>query len=95
MRRENDQEGLMRLQDELIEQAEAQMAGKPRFEFTPEQRQAYTTVGGTPHLDGEYTVFGEVLEGMDVVDKIQRVKTDRNDRPEENVVINKVTVLED
>ena len=95
MRRENDQEGLMKLQDELIEQAEAQMAGKPRFEFTPEQRQAYTTVGGTPHLDGEYTVFGEVLEGMDVVDKIQRVKTDRNDRPEENVVINKVTVLED
>ena len=95
MRRENDQEGLMRLQDELIEQAEAQMAGKPRCEFTPEQRQAYTTVGGTPHLDGEYTVFGEVLEGMDVVDKIQRVKTDRNDRPEENVVINKVTVLED
>ena len=56
---------------------------------------AYTTVGGTPHVDGEYTVFGEVLEGMDVVDKIQRVKTDRNDRPEENVVINKVTVLED
>ncbi|HIZ02221.1 MAG TPA: peptidylprolyl isomerase [Candidatus Bacteroides merdipullorum] len=95
MRRENDQEGLMKLQDELIEQAEAQMAGKPRFEFTPEQWQAYTTVGGTPHLDGEYTVFGEVLEGMDVVDKIQRVKTDRNDRPEENVVISKVTVLED
>ena len=95
MRREGDQEGLMRLQDELIEQAEAQMAGKPRFEFTTEQRMAYTTVGGTPHLDGEYTVFGEVLEGMNVVDKIQRVKTDRNDRPEENVVIRKVTVLED
>lgn len=95
MRRANDQEGLMKLQDELIAQAEDEMAAKPRFEFTPEQQQAYTTVGGTPHLDGEYTVFGEVLEGMDVVDKIQRVKTDRNDRPEENVIIRKVTVLED
>lgn len=50
---------------------------------------AYTTVGGTPHLDGAYTVFGEVLEGMDIVDKIQKVKTDRNDRPEEDVVIKK------
>ena len=95
MRRAGDQDGLMQLQDELLEQAEQEMAGKPRFEFTPEQAQAYTTVGGTPHLDGEYTVFGEVLEGMDVVDKIQRVKTDRNDRPEENVVINKVSVIED
>lgn len=55
---------------------------------------AYTTVGGTPHLDGEYTVFGEVLEGMEVVDKIQRVKTDRNDRPEEDVKIIKVEVLD-
>ena len=51
-------------------------------------------VGGTPHLDGAYTVFGEVLEGMDIVDKIQKVKTDRNDRPEEDVVIKKVTVID-
>ena len=62
--------------------------------FTPEQVKAYTTVGGTPHLDGAYTVFGEVLEGMDIVDKIQKVKTDRNDRPEEDVVIKKVTVID-
>ena len=45
-------------------------------------------------MDGEYTVFGEVLEGMDVVDKIQQVKTDRSDRPEEDVMITKVTVME-
>ena len=51
-------------------------------------------MGGTPHLDGEYTVFGEVLEGMEVVDKIQRVKTARNDRPEEDVKIIKVEVLD-
>jgi peptidylprolyl isomerase/peptidyl-prolyl cis-trans isomerase B (cyclophilin B) len=49
--------------------------------FTPEQRQAYKTDGGTPHLDGAYTVFGEVVEGMDVVDKIQAVSTNSQDKP--------------
>ena len=94
MRKNNDQDGLMDLQDSLIAQAEAQVAKEPEFKFTPEQVKAYTTMGGTPHLDGAYTVFGEVLEGMDIVDKIQKVKTDRNDRPEEDVVIKKVTVID-
>lgn len=93
MRKENDQDGLMNLQDSLIAQAEKEAAENP-FHFTPEQVKAYTTVGGTPHLDDEYTVFGEVLEGMDVVDAIQKVKTGRADRPEEDVKIKKVTVID-
>ena len=94
MRKANDQDGLYALQDTLFIQAEAESAKQPDFHFTPEQIKAYTTVGGTPHLDGEYTVFGEVVEGMDIVDKIQQVKTDRSDRPEEDVKIINVSVIE-
>jgi len=92
MRKNNDEKGLLELQDKLIAQAEEEAAKQPEFRFTPEQVEAYTTIGGTPHLDGEYTVFGEVVEGMDIVDKIQQVKTDRSDRPEEDVKIVKVEV---
>lgn len=56
-------------------------------EFTPEQREAYTTVGGTPELDGEYTVFGQVVEGLDVITKINNLKVDANDRPLTDVKI--------
>ena len=94
MRKANDQDGLYALQDTLFIQAEAEAAKQPDFHFTPEQIKAYTTVGGPPHLDGEYTVFGEVVEGMDIVDKIQQVKTDRSDRPEEDVKIINVSVIE-
>jgi peptidylprolyl isomerase len=86
-RRNRDQEGLMELQNELIALTKAQLAQSPKFQFTPEQREAYSQSGGTPHLDGEYTVFGEVIEGLEIVDKIQKVKTDRNDRPTEDVKI--------
>lgn len=57
------------------------------MKLTPEMRKAYRTVGGTPHLDRQYTVFGKVVSGLDVVDAIQQVATDGNDRPLEDVRI--------
>ena len=95
LRRNNDQEGLMNLQDSIFGETQKLLADEPAFKFTEEQRQAYTTVGGTPHLDGEYTVFGEVIEGMDVVDEIQQVATNASDRPDEDIVIKKVSIVED
>lgn len=55
--------------------------------LTDEQKRIYTTIGGTPHLDGEYTVFGRVVEGLDVVDKIAATETDRSNRPIEDIAI--------
>ena len=55
------------------------------FEFTEEQRRIYTTIGGSPHLDGDYTVFGEVIEGIKIIDKIASVKTENYNRPVEDV----------
>ncbi len=61
--------------------------------FSPEQIEVYTTIGGVPHLDGDYTVFGEVLNGMDIVDSIAAVAKDQRDRPLEDVQIIEATVL--
>ena len=60
---------------------EAELVNVPQYKFPPQQRAIYKTAGGTPHLDGSYTVFGEVMEGMEVVDKIASVPKDGNDRP--------------
>lgn len=93
MRRNRDQAGLQALQDELVAKTEAEAAKNP-VKFTQEQIQAYSTVGGTPHLDGTYTVFGEVVEGMDVVAKIEMTPTEAQDRPQEDIKIISMTIVE-
>lgn len=82
MRRERNRAGLQELQDQLIAEAENKV-GKQGL--TDEQMQLYTTVGGTPHLDGQYTVFGEVEEGLNVVEQIQNTATGRADRPTNDI----------
>lgn len=64
------------------------------YTFSAEQRQVYKTTGGAPHLDGTYTVFGEVISGMEVVDKIAAVETDNDWRPLKDIRLKKVTILE-
>jgi len=81
-----DQESLEKLQNELITQVESTI--NPNIaKLTPEQRKVYSELGGTPFLDNDYTVFGEVVEGLDIVDKIQSVETGQSDKPKEPVTM--------
>ncbi len=88
MQKANDEAGLNALQEELIAQA------TELSKFTPQQREAYTTVGGTPFLDAQYTVFGEVLSGMDTIEKIEKTRTDRSDRPASDIKILSMKIIE-
>ena len=94
LRKSGDTDALLELQDSLENQAYSLAKEEEPFMFTPEQLTAYTTIGGAPHLDGAYTVFGQVVAGMETVEKIEATKTGRADRPVENVRILKATVIE-
>ena len=85
LRKNRDKEGLYELQEKLIAQTQLEMKESGPVQLTAEQREAYTTIGGAPHLDGEYTVFGEVVDGLDVIDRIQKVSTDRSDWPKDDI----------
>ena len=93
MRKADDTAGLLALQDTLERQAKAQQKEEGVRKFTPEQIKIYMSKGGAPHLDGDYTVFGEVIEGMDAVSRIEAVKTNKADRPIENIRILKATII--
>ncbi|MEN0006008.1 MAG: peptidylprolyl isomerase, partial [Bacteroidota bacterium] len=69
-----------------------QTAAKKGLQYTTKQQEQYAKQGGTPFLDGDYTVFGQVIEGLDVIDKIAKVRKDRRDRPTENVYM-KIRVI--
>jgi len=62
--------------------------------FTDEQRNAYKTIGGAPHLDGTYTIFGEVLEGMEIADQISKVEVNSEFRPKKDIRVKKIRILE-
>ena len=94
LRKAGDNEALPELQDSLEAQAYAQYKEEEPFMFTPEQLAAYSTIGGAPHLDGAYTVFGQVVSGIETVEKIEGTKTGKADRPVENVRILKMSVVE-
>lgn len=85
LKNENKMDSATLLNDKIEATVKALHLKTPEYKFNTEQIETYTTIGGTPHLDGTYTVFGEVIEGLEVIDKIAVVKTDKRDRPIEDV----------
>lgn len=71
---------------------ESKQRTNPEFRFSDEARKTYAEIGGTPHLDGDYTVFGEVVEGLDVLDKIAATPTAPGDRPVKDIFITKASL---
>lgn len=93
MRKNRDRAGLQDMQDKLMKEAKEICRQQP-VGFSNEQMEAYSTIGGTPFLDGEYTVFGEVENGMDIVEAIINADTDNADRPLNDITMT-VAVVEE
>lgn len=92
--RSGDKEELTIFRDTLIGKAQLETEKRKEETLIPaELKEVYKTIGGTPFLDDEYTVYGEVTEGMDIVERIQQAKTNSQDRPLENIVIRSVEIL--
>ena len=87
-----DLKGIVRLRQEIVA-LQLKKDHATMFKFTPQVRATYKTIGGSPHLDSHYTVFGEVVKGMDIVDRIANAKTDRRDRPITDIRIKTIKIL--
>jgi cyclophilin family peptidyl-prolyl cis-trans isomerase len=88
-----NQEGFMDMRVLIEEEVEKKLANEPKQTIPDELKEVYATFGGVPHLDDNYTVFGEVVEGLNIIDSIAAVNTNQMDRPLDNVYILKMKVL--
>lgn len=93
LRRKRDRAGLEALQEKLIDETRRIAAERGIGGLSENQKAVYAEVGGTPHLDGQYTVFGEVTRGLDIVEKIQNCATGSSDRPKEDITM-EVKIIE-
>jgi len=93
MQMAGDNDGIMKLQEELNAKTNQIIKEQGPFKFTQEQVDAYMSVGGTPFLDNDYTVFGEVIDGMKTVDKIESSGTDMSDRPRKDIRIISMEII--
>jgi CobQ-like glutamine amidotransferase family enzyme len=89
---EGDREGLNKIIADIMPVVNAQLKEEGAFTYTDEMVKVYAEVGGTPHLDQNYTVFGEVVEGLDIIDKIAATETAPGDRPVNDIKM-KIKVL--
>ncbi len=93
MQMAGDNDGIMKLQEELNAKTNQILKEQGPFKFTEEQVDAYMSDGGTPFLDNDYTVFGEVIDGMKAVYKIEQAGTDMNDRPRKDIRIISMEII--
>jgi len=86
LQKNRDRKGISELISEIEQSQKGKIDSASNFKYSEKQREIYKTIGGTPHLDGAYTVFGEVIKGLNVIDSIARVNTGKANRPIEDVI---------
>ena len=92
-KKNDDKEGFDKIVEKITEDLDPEFKKLDSIKYTPSQREEYVKNGGSPHLDNDYTVFGEVIEGMDIIEKMSLLATDSNDRPLEDVIIITMKIL--